>query len=82
MIKNYDKKKIAADIKSLTDKKEFVSLIGVIDELLIAQRDVNIVGTNEFDTLKYAFQREGAITVLQALKLILDNPENYVSESQ
>ena len=82
MIENYDKKKIAADIKSLIDKKEFVSLIRVIDELLIAQRDINIVGTNEFDTLKYAFQREGAITVLQALKLILDNPENYVSESQ
>lgn len=82
MIKNFEKKKVAADLKKLSDMKEFEALVRVVNELLVAQRDANIVGVNEFDTLKYAFQREGAITILQALKMILENPEAYVSESQ
>lgn len=73
------REELVVKLKELYGSPQGAALENLLNELLLHQRDVNVIGLTEYETMKAVCMREGAITMLQALKAILEAPERYGS---
>jgi hypothetical protein len=73
-----ESKKMIADMKALADSVSGKAFIKFLNKRLVVRRDENMIGTNEFETIKRVFYREGAIEELQLMKNVIEYPEQYV----